>query len=159
MAVFSNELKAMLVMEDISEQGASVLQGNCFTVQHFSYECRRGRDGNGMPYGATLTSYLDFTVKVLSANSGKLFFKRMSLDGTFPYSFLFNAVFNAGGRLSDSEDALVATGYLVDVEEFYGKVSSDDGADEQMLIHARLLLSNLAYLGRDKMLKLKITND
>ena len=83
----------------------------------------------------------------------------MGMDETSPYSFLFNAVFGANGRLRDSEDALVATGYLVDVEEVYGKVSAEDGTPEQMLIHARLLLSNLAYLGREKTLNLTITND
>ena len=30
-ALFSNELKAILVLEDITEEGVSVLQNNCFT--------------------------------------------------------------------------------------------------------------------------------
>lgn len=155
----SNQLKAVLVMEDISEQGVSVWHGNCFTVQHFSYECSRGRDHGGIPYGATLPFFLDFTVRVSSGNNGKLFFKRMGLDETFPYSFLFNAVFGANGRLSDSEDAMVAMGYLTEVEERYAAVSVDDGTDEQMLIHARLLVSKLTYMGRDKTLNLTITKD
>ena len=157
--LLSNELKAMLVLDDVSEQGVSVWQGNCFTVQHFSYQCCRGRDGSGIPYGATLPSFLSFTVKVSTADNGKTFFKRMGLDETFPYSFLFNAVFAANGRLGDCEDAMVATGYLVDVEEDYANASSSDGSEDQMLIHARLLLSNLAYLGREKTLNLTITND
>lgn len=157
--VLSNELKAMLVLEDISEQGVSVWHGNCFTIQHFSYECRRERDGDGFPYGATLPSTLEFTVKVSAGDSGKHFFKRMGSDETFPYSFLFNATFSANGRLSDCEDAMVATGYLTDVEESYGAVSLSDGSQEQMLIHVKLLLSNLAYLGREKTLNLTLTND
>lgn len=157
--VLSNQLKAMLVMEDVSEQGVSVWQGNCFTVQHFAYECCRDRNVGGIPYGATLPFFLDFTVRVSSGNNGKLFFKRMGLDETFPYSFLFNAVFGENGRLGDSEDAMVATGYLTEVEERYAASSKEDGSDEQMLIQARLLVSKLSYLGREKILNLTITND
>lgn len=157
--VLSKELKAMLVMEDIMEQGVSVWQGNCFTVQHFSYELHRGRDGHGLPFGATLPSFMEFSVKVSSDSSGKLFFKRMHQDQTFPFSFIFNAVFNAQGRLTDCDDSMVASGYLIDVEEIYGEESHSDGTDEQMLIKARLLLSNIAYAGRDKTLNLIITND
>lgn len=157
--LISNQLKAMLVVEDITEQGIQVRQGNCFTVQHFSYECRRRRNDAGTPYGPTLPAYLDFTVKVAYGDSGKVFFDRMQRTETFPYSFLFNASFNGMRRLSECEDAMVATGYIVDLEEFYESAPTSDGSAEQMLIRARLLISNLAYLGRERTLDLTITND
>lgn len=157
--LISNQLKAMLVVEDISEQGVNVMQGNCFTVQHFSYACSRRRNDAGTPYGPTLPAYLDFTVKVASGNSGKVFFERMHQDSTFPYSFLFNADFNDVRRLSACEDAMIATGYIIDVEECYDKDIRLDANSEQMLIRARLLLSNIAYLGNERTLSLIITND
>lgn len=157
--LLSNELKAVLVVEDIMEQGISVWQGNCFTVQHFSYSCSRRRNNAGAPYGTTLPSYLDFTVKVASDNNGKVFVDRMRLDETFPYSFLFNARFNEKSRLSEFEDAMVATGYVVDVEECYDTEQNAEQSAEQMLIRVRLLLSNIAYLGEERTLRLMITKD
>ena len=157
--LLSNQLKALLVTEDITEQGINVLQDNGFTVQHFRYECRRNRNAAGHPYGPTLPAYLDFTVRVSSGEAGKVFFERLRANETFPYSFLFNANFNGMRRLSECQDAMVATGYIIDLEESYDKDPGDDGSAEQMLIHARLLLSNLAYLGRENVLKLTITND
>ena len=147
------------MVEDISEQGVNVMQSNCFTVQHFSYACSRRRNDAGAPYGPTLPAYLDFTVKVASGDSGKIFFERMYQKGTFPYSFLFNADFNDMRRLATCEDAMIVTGYIIDVEECYDKDFRQDGSSEQMLIRARLLLSNIAYLGNERVLKLTITND
>lgn len=155
----SNQLKALLVTENIAEQGINVWQQNSFTVQHFSYECQRRRNDSGVPYGPTLPAYLDFTVRVSSDNNGKVFFERMRINETFPYSFLFNASFNDMRRLSECEDAMVATGYIVDLEELFESAPASDGSAEQMLIRARLLISNLAYLGRERTLDLTITND
>ena len=155
----SNQLKALLVTENIAEQGINVWQQNSFTVQHFSYECLRRRNESGTPYGPTLPAYLDFTVKVASDNNGKVFFERMQMNETFPYSFLFNASFNEMRRLSQCEDALVATGYIVEVEELFEGAPASDGSADQMLIRARLLISNLAYLGKERTLNLTITND
>ena len=155
----SNELKAMLVVEDIMEQGVSVWQGNCFTVQHFSYTCSRRRNDAGVPYGPTVPSFLDFTVKVASDNNGRVFVDRMRKDETFPYSFLFNASFNEKQHFSECEDAMVATGYVIDVEECYDTELNGEQSSEQMLIRVRLLLSNIAYLGEERTLRLMITKD
>ena len=156
----SNQLKALLVVDDITEQGVTVWQYNGFTVQHFRYECCRRRNESGLPYGPTLPAYLDFTVRIASEDSGKVFYERMRTNETFPYSFLFNASFNTRRQLSECEDALVATGYIVDLEEEYESAPAADGSAEQMLVHARLLLSNLTYLGReDRTLELTITKD
>ena len=158
-AVFSNELKAILVLEDITEEGVSVFQNNCFTVQQFSYRCELDRDAAGVPFGNTLPSYLYFTVRIASDESGKTFFERMISTESYPFSFLFNASFNSSRRLTAWDDAMVATGYLVEVEELYDKEPVQAGAQEQMLIRAKLLLCNLAYAGQENILKLTITND
>ena len=155
----SNQLKALLVTDNIAERGINVWQQNSFTVQHFSYECRRRRNDSGTPYGQTLPAFLDFTVKVASEDNGKVFFDRMLTNETFPYSFLFNASFNSMRRLSECEDAMVVSGYIVDLEETFESAPAADGSAEQMLIHARVLISNIAYLGREKVLELTITKD
>ena len=148
--VLSNELKALLVMEDVAEEGVTIWQNNSFTVQHFSYACERKRNPAGEPYGPTQPSYLYFTVRINSDSSAKEFFERMGSREPFSYSFLFNASFNEMRRMAQCEDALIARAYLVDVEESF---------EEQMLIKGKLLLCSLSYLGQDETLKLTITND
>ena len=157
-SIFSNQLKALLITEDVSEQGVSVWQGNCHTVQHFTYECRRHRNDSGIPYGDTLPAYLNFTIRLADGESGKVFYERMLSHDPFPYSFLFNASFNDMRRLSDCEDAMVASGYIIDLEENYDK-PQEPGSGEQLLLKGKILLSNIAYLGRERVLKLIITND
>ena len=157
--VLSNQLKALLVLDDVTEDGVSVWQNNCFTVQHFSYQCNRQRNEAGSPYGPTLPSYLTFTVRIAENDSARLLFERIGMGKTFSYSFLFNASFSAQRRLSDCEDAMVAQGYLVELDESYDSDANNAGAQEQMLIRGRLLLSHIRYVGRENILKLNITND
>ena len=141
----------MLVTEDvINQKDVSVSQSNAYTVQHFSYECKRDRTRAGEPYGPTLQSFLDFTIRVSSEESAKLFFERLYINQPFPYSFLFNATFNGIRMLSQCQDALVARGYIVSAKEVY---------DSQMLLQVRILLSRIDYLGTDNKLELIINQD
>lgn len=149
--MFSNQLKAMLVTEDIlSQKDLSVSQSNAYTVQHFSYECRRDRTAAGEPFGPTLQSFMDFTIRVSSRESAKLFFERLYINQPFPYSFLFNATFNGVRKLSECEDAMVARGYIVSAREVF---------DSQMLLQVRILLSRIDYLGTENHLELQINQD
>ena len=141
----------MLVTEDVlNQKDISVSQSNAYTVQHFSYECRRDRTSAGEPYGPTLQSFLDFTIRVSSEESAKLFFERLYINQPFPYSFLFNATFNGIKMLSQCQDALVARGYIVSAKEVY---------DSQMLLQVRILLSKISYLGTENNLELQINQD
>ena len=158
-SLFSNQLKALLVMDDITEDGISIWQDNCFTVQHFCYECQRDRNSFGIPYGATVPAYLDFTVRIATGNDGKVLYQRMYQNASFPFSFLFNASFNELRRFSSCEDAMIATGYVIGLDESYSTRIGEEGQAEQMLLHVRLLLCNIAYLGRERILKLTVTND
>lgn len=149
--VFSNQLKAILVTEDIiNQKDISVSQSKAYTVQHFSYECKRDRTAAGEPFGPTLQSFLDVTVRVPSEDSAKIFFERLYINQPFPYTFLFNATFNGIKMLSECQDALVARGYIVSAREVY---------DSQMLLQVRILLSKIDYLGTDNNLELPINQD
>lgn len=156
---------ALLVTDDITESGVSIYRDKCATVQHISYECRRRRNGAGFPFGSTLPSYLDFTIKVSPGNNGKVFFDRMQQDKTFPFSFLYNAEFQAESQgstnlvLSKYVAAMVATGYIVDAEESYENIQLGATSVDQMQIHVRLLLSKITYPGGDNPLYLTITQD
>lgn len=158
--LFSNQTKALLVTEDIHEEGVGILKEDCFVVQHFSYCCERARDGEGRPYGPTVTSFLDFTVRVSSDERCGRFYDRIASAEAYPFSFLFNACFNETGRFSGCDDAMVARGYLCDIQEVFETLKTEDGSQEQVLLHCCILLNSISYLGdRDAVLKLMITLD
>ncbi len=150
-------LKAILFPEDFLEMPGSVVQSNCYTIQDYHYNCYRERDEFGNPYGSILSNYLDFTIIVSNVLGSRLFYQRMEDNDIRNFSFIFNASFNAYGRLVNFDDGMVAKGYVIDVEE---KCDNEDvTGDEQLLIHVKLLLSNIVYIGTDTVHELVITND
>ena len=158
--VFSNQLKAVLVTDDVARQkDMEISRNKCFTVQHLSYECKRDRTRDGEPFGPTLTSYLDFSIRLGDAESAKVFFERMYINQPFPYSFLFDASFNGIRDMSQCSDAMVATGYIVQAQECYDTAPGDDGSSRQMMVHVRILLCKIDYLGSENVLTLTINQN
>lgn len=152
-------LKAMLCVEDITETGVNLTPSNSFTVQEFHYDYGRRRDAMGRPYGPTESAYMDFTVRVSSDASAKVFFERMKENDPYAYSILFDVYFKNMSQMSNYEDAMVARGYLVEVEEMFDKTPQANLMVGQMLIHAKLLLTNITYVGVESNLKLQIVTD
>lgn len=62
--ILSNELKAVVVLEDLTENPANILKDKCLTVQKFDYDCVRKRTQKGGVYGAINPVILSFTVRV-----------------------------------------------------------------------------------------------
>jgi predicted outer membrane repeat protein len=150
-------LKAVLFTNNLAEVGGSVIQSQCFTVQDYHYHCYRERDSQGNLYGGILSEYLDFTVVVADMEACKFFFQQMEQNENTPVSFLFNATFGPTGRMTDYEDGLVTYGYVIDVEE---SCDNDDiTGHEQVLIHVRMQLSNMYFLGSNAVHYLEITKD
>lgn len=150
-------LKAILCNNNVAEVGGSVIQSQCFTVQDYHYHCYRERDAQGNPYGGILSDYLDFTIIVSDLDVCKFFYQCMGMSENTPLSFLFNATFASTGRLSDFEDGLITYGYVVNVEE---SCENDDASgEEQVLLHVRMLLSNMCFLGSNAVHFLEITKD
>lgn len=150
-------LKAILFTNNLAEVGGSVVQEQCFTVQDYHYHCYRERDTQGNPYGNTLSEYLDFSVVVADIDACKFFYQCMEESDNAPVSFLFNASFSPRGRLIDYEDGLVTYGYVVNVDE--GCENNDETGQEQVLIHVRMILSNMFFLGSNAVHFLEITKD
>lgn len=144
----SNQTKALLIAEDLSEMSVAS-QENCITLQHFSYACHRSRNEAGVPYGSTVSAVLQFTIKSLSEKDGKLFYERLKSNSVYSYTFVFNATFDSRKHLSHYGDALIVSGYVVDVEDDFNTTLAPDGGTEQMLLHVKLLLSSLSYVGKD----------
>ena len=145
--ILSNELKAVVVLEDLTENPANILKDKCLTVQKFDYDCVRKRTQKGGVYGAINPVILSFTVRVNDQLQALRFFKAIISNYVTSLSFLFNATYDPMQRLKDYEDGVVAKGYVVGVEEVYQTDSTASGEFRQMLLNVKLLASSVTYLG------------
>lgn len=145
---FSNQVKALLLAEDMTEL-AVVSQDNCMTVQHFDYRCCRSRNDSGIPYGPTVSVIMNISVKSLSNTGNKIFYERLKSNLQSPFTVIFNATFDDYRKLSYYEDAMIVSGYVVDVEEAFDSSLGTNGETEQMLLQASLLLCSITYVGKN----------
>ena len=139
----SNQLKAVLFLEDINE-GIPMRQEAGFTIQHFDYNCFRTRDKAGKPYGPSNASLMQITVKTISADGYKELYYRLNSTERYRFSVIFNATYDDFKILKDYADAMVVDGYIVDIEEVFDTTGNKkDG----MMLSMKILLHSLDYLG------------
>lgn len=146
---YSNELKAVVVMENFLENPLNVMKENCMTVQHFNYECEHKRNEAGEIYGAINPVMLEFTVRVNSPRQARAFYKELVSNEHSNYSFLFNVKYNENQRLNTYEDGMVVNGYIVHIEENYTTAAQQDGSNTQIELSVKLLSRSVTYLGAD----------
>lgn len=154
--LYSNELKALVVPENIQEM-KSVLQERFATVERLNYCCRRQRNSKGEAYGPTEPVELEFTLRLNNPSDIKPYYERLTSSEPFVFSFVFNAVFAENTNLKDFDDGMICEGYIVGIEEQFsttritslGDTQYQAPADEQMSVSIRLLLMNTTYIGRD----------
>jgi hypothetical protein len=96
-------------------------------------------------------------VVVSDLDACKFFYQCMDLSENTPMSFIFNANFSPSGRLINYEDGMITYGYVVNVDE--GCMNDDNSGEEQVLIHVKMLLSNVYFLGNNAVHFLEITKD
>ena len=147
--LYSNELKAVVVMENFLENPLNVMKENCMTVQHFNYECEHKRNEAGEIYGAINPVMLEFTVRVNSPRQARAFYKELVSNEHSNYSFLFNVTYNENQRLNSYEDGMVVNGYIVHIEENYTTAAQQDGSNTQIELSVKLLSRSVTYLGAD----------
>ena len=147
--LYSNELKAVVVMENFLENPLNVMKENCMTVQHFNYECEHKRNEAGEIYGAINPVMLEFTVRVNSPRQARAFYKELVSNEHSNYSFLFNVKYNENQRLNTYEDGMVVNGYIVHIEENYTTAAQEDGSNTQIELSVKLLSRSVTYLGAD----------
>lgn len=153
---YSNYLKVILFPGDICETNAGVSRSNCFTVQHFSYKSKRYRGNKSrVNYHAEEPTVLEFTIRINTPNTGKDMFSQIKDQDSFAYSFLFNSTFGATNMLTSYDDAMVACGHIIDIEEVFS-TSKNGNPQEQMLMHVKLLLNTITFIGKQHNLVLSI---
>lgn len=121
-------------------------QEHCLVLQHFDYKCQRSRNESGEPYGTTMSATLNCTIR--SAGCLQVFYDHLKSNATHNYTFAFNATFDEQKLLYDYEDAMVVSGYIIDVEEDFDTDSDENDETRQMLLSIKILLSNITYIGR-----------
>ena len=157
--IFSNYLKALLYPEDILNTTLAVTRDNFLTVQDFDYCLSRTVDDMGMPYGETNSAVLSVTVRIFRPEQSKFFYGRLLKSQAESFSFLFNTTFKPDQSVDSYEDAMVATGYVVDVKEYFSPSIGDDGKSQQMQLTFKLLITSVDFLGKDHNKHLEIVKD
>ncbi len=150
-------LKTVLLAENILEMPSNVINTSCYNVMDYKYCCYRDRDEFNNPYGSFLTKNLEFTVKASMLNGSMPFYRLMDENSSHPFSIIFDPVFNAYGRMTNFKDGIVLHGYVVDVLE--SCENEDANGDEQLEIKITIALNKISYLGMETMHELNITND
>ena len=147
--LYSNELKAVVVMENFLDNPMNILKENCMTVQHFNYECAHKRNDSGEIYGAVNPVILDFVIRANSPRQARAFYKELVSNEHTNFSFLFNVTYNENQRLDSYEDGMVINGYIVHIEEEYTSRTNQAGSSTQIELHVKILSRSVTYLGAD----------
>ena len=149
MQILSDFLNAVLYPGNLKENGWYAEKANCPVIQNFSYKCQRSRNDAGMLYGNTIPSELKFTIRLGKPEDSKLFYQQLTQNELSDHTFIFNATFDQDMRLKAFEDAMMVSGYVVDVKEDYDATETEDGTSQQILIQVTLLLSSVTYVGKE----------
>ena len=139
----SQQLKAVMFLEDINE-GIPARQENGFTIQHFDYSCFRSRNKMGIPYGPSNASLMLITLKTISSDGYKELYQRLNSMEQYDFSLIFNATYDDYRILQDYEDAMIAHGYVVEIEELF---DTTDTQHNGMTLNMKILLHSLDYIG------------
>lgn len=139
-----------LFLADVNAMPSSILKGNGYFVQHFSYDSKREHNYvQGSTYHIEDATIIDVTLRLNTSDAPKSFMEQIKDPGLQAYSFIFNPTYTKFGRLESMDDAMVVRGYIVDVEEEYKLVSGKE-EQEQMLMHVKLLANQILFLGKTK---------
>ena len=124
-----------------SVQSEAFQRNNGLAVQQFAYRCARQQDKAGTVCGDPQNVVIEFAVCVMQAQLNSFYEKLLNI-GPDQFCFLFNALYE-NDKLKAFDNAIMAEGYIVDVEE--------DGTNdnEQAMMHVKLLVSELTYLHRN----------
>ena len=158
MQLLSNELKAVAVITDMTEQGVSVTRDQCMTVDHFDYRCVRKRDSVGRTYGATNPVELSFSVRINTAEQAQTLYQYIASDEPGVLSFLFNATFSDTKRLSGYDEAMAVEGFVVDIKEDFQSAVTEQ-IEEQVILRARMHVRSIIYLRQDEQKTLCFIHD
>ena len=146
MSLRATELKAIVVMADLQEQGKSITRDQCMSVEHFDYSCFRSRDSKGRTYHDSMPAMLNFIVRFNTVEQARPFYKQIKDNEPGTLSFLFNASF-LGDNLTEFPDAMVVKGFIVDIQEDLHSRALSGREDQQIIARVRVQVHSIIYKG------------
>lgn len=155
----SNEIKVLLYIGNIDELSGVLHKNECNTIMQYSYEAIRNRDNMGFPRGDSSSLILELTIRNFSHVLSRHFLKELRSNRPYDYTFLFNAIFDDNKILSKYDNRLTAKGYIIELEEAFGKQQEGDLMSGQKIMKAKLLISKLIYHGENNNSVLSVSND
>ncbi len=142
----SNNVKTALFAENFLEQQI-VRREKCMTVQSYSYELRCAQDALSRVYGHSQGSLMSVSLRVGTRDNLSVFHERLKQNHPSPFTFFFDATYDASDFLEHYKDALVAEGYVVDIRERFSKENNDQGS-EHFLLDFKILLTKVTFIGQ-----------
>lgn len=146
----SNELKAIVTLDNYLETPASVLRANCHTLSNLHYNSEYRRNDSNQVYGATDPVILDFSIRIGSSKKANIFYRILVEGSHYNYTFLYNVTFDGNDRISDHEGGMVVDAYVVKIKQEYTSQRTGHDSDEQIILHVKLLVRSITYLGDNK---------
>lgn len=148
--LYSNELKAVLILDNFQDAPGSVLRENCLMVSHLDYHCEYRRNGSNSVYGAVDPVILNFSIRIGSVKKADPFYRQLVENGHNAYTFLYNTTYDQNDRIDTYEDGMIVDGFVVKVAQEYTTQRTGRDSDEQIMLHVKLLVRSITYLGTDK---------
>jgi len=150
-------LKAFLYAEDFFEMPNNVIKSKGYILQDYKFRFSYNRDDNNNPYGHVISEYMELTVNASLDNDSTVFYGQMEENESRVFSIIFNPVFNAYERIDSFDDGIVFNGYVIDVEE--SCPNDDENGDQPLQMKVKLMLNDIAFLGKESVHNLTISND
>ena len=114
---------------------------NGMAVQQFAYRCARKQDRVGTVCGDPQNVIIDFAVCVMQTQPN-IYYEKLFDIAPERFSFLFNALYE-NDKLKSFDNAIMAEGYIVDVEE------EGSNNNDQAVVRVKLLTNELTYLRKN----------
>ncbi len=155
--VLSNHQKAVVFSGDILEGDGKFSQDDSLVVQNLDYNFERTCNSNGIPFGITANPVVEFSIRFMEDCKVKSFFSLLNDNDLVEFSLVFGATFDANRKTCDYQNAIVLSGYVVEVDQDYSYNESSTG-EFQRLLKIRFLAAEVTYAGSQSNKTLVISN-
>ena len=145
----TNSQRVLLYLADKTESKPAINNTNGLVIQRFGYESKREHHAEvGKTYHLEDATIIHFSIRVNKPADVKPLQDHMNQPDKYTYTFLFNPNFQSADTYT-YDDAMMVSGYIVDMEMEYVKQTTDEKIQEQILLHVKLLLNTITFFGEN----------
>lgn len=148
MSTLSKNTKVVLYPDNFLDQGQNVPKSKCMVVQSYEYMLCRSRNAYGEAYGTGSGNIVTIKVRVSSRDSLKVFYDRLSNMSSTCLTLIYNVHYDDQGFVTEygHDGALVIDGYIIDIEEVYGR-SKTERDNEEIMLSLKFLTNSMEMVG------------